>query len=74
MYAACSFLVGSAAHAGGITDFARVWVWVGVAVWLIVFAAMIRHGLQLARGEPQPIQPARSKPAPSGGHAIDAPP
>ena len=28
MYAACSFVVGAAARAPGITDFARVWVWV----------------------------------------------
>jgi hypothetical protein len=74
MYAACSFVVGSAADARGITDFARVWVWVGVAVWLIVFAAMIRRGLQVARGEPQPIHPVRGKPAPSSGHVVDAPP
>jgi hypothetical protein len=61
MYAACSFDVGSAAHAPGITDFARVWVWVAVVVWLIVCAAMIRRGLQLARGEPQPIHPSLIK-------------
>jgi hypothetical protein len=57
MYAACSFVVGSAAHAHGIGDFARVWVWVGVAVWLVVCAAMIRRGLRLSRGEPASIHP-----------------
>jgi Voltage-dependent anion channel len=56
MYAACSFVVGAAAHAPAITDFARVWVWAGVAVWLIVFAAMLRRGLRMLRGD----QPALS--------------
>lgn len=51
MYAACSFAVGAAAHASAITDFARVWVWAGVAVWLIAFGTMLRHGLQLASSE-----------------------
>lgn len=51
MYAACSFVVGAAAHASPIIDFARVWVWVGVAVWLVAFVAMTRRGLELARGE-----------------------
>jgi len=41
MYAACSFLVGTAVAAPAITSFARVWVWVAVAVWLVVFAAML---------------------------------
>jgi voltage-gated anion channel len=49
MYAACTFLAGSAAHVSAITDFAKVWVWVGVAVWLVVFAAMLARGLDLAR-------------------------
>jgi hypothetical protein len=51
MYAACSFVVGVAAGAPGITDFARVWVWVGLAVWLATFAGMVLQGLQLARAE-----------------------
>ena len=59
MYAACSFLVGAAARAGGITDFARVWVWVGFALWLVVFAAMLRRGEQVARGGHAPVSPAR---------------
>jgi tellurite resistance protein TehA-like permease len=61
MYAACSFLVASAVYAPGIGDFARAWVWVGVAVWLVVFAGMIRRGLQLARGEPQPLGRLRAE-------------
>src|SRR5262245_4636221 len=36
MYAACSFAVGSAAEVTAINDFARIWVWVGVAAWLVV--------------------------------------
>ena len=59
MYAACSFVVGVAATAPAITDFARVWVWVGVAVWLITFTGMTRRGLQLARGEHPPISAVR---------------
>jgi Voltage-dependent anion channel len=55
MYAACSFVVGAAAHARAITDFARVWVWAGVAIWLIVFAAMVRRGGQLATGGQPPV-------------------
>ena len=51
MYAPCSFVVGAAVHATGITDFARVWVWAAVAQWLLVFAAMLRRGLKLLRGE-----------------------
>jgi hypothetical protein len=42
MYAACSFVVGAAAAAGGITSFARVWVWVALAVWAVVFVGLIR--------------------------------
>lgn len=45
MYAACSFAVGTATGAGAITSFARVWVWVAVAVWLVVFAAMLQRGV-----------------------------
>ena len=51
MYAACSFTVGDANGAPPITDFARAWVWVAVSVWLVTFAAMLRRGPQLARGE-----------------------
>ena len=54
MYAACSFIVGAAANAPAITDFARVWVWVALALWLVVFAA---------NAPPRP--PARSRRAPA---------
>ena len=59
MYAACSFVVGAAATAPAITDFARGWVWVGAVVWLVVFLAMLRRGLQLASGEHPPISAGR---------------
>jgi hypothetical protein len=59
MYAACSFVVGAAAHTPPITDFARVWVWAGACVWLVVFGAMLRRGQQLARGEPRPLTSTR---------------
>ena len=48
MYAACSFVVGAVTGTRAITDFADVWVWVGVAVWSVVFVAMIRRGRALA--------------------------
>jgi tellurite resistance protein TehA-like permease len=42
MYAACSFAVGAAVGAPAITRFARIWVWVALAVWLVVAAATVR--------------------------------
>jgi tellurite resistance protein TehA-like permease len=48
MYAACSFAVGAAAHSRAITDFAKIWVWVSVVVWLIVSAAMLGRLRRLA--------------------------
>jgi len=59
MYAACSFVVASAVHAPGISDFARVWVWVAAAVWLVVCVGMLRRGLQLATGELEAISQER---------------
>jgi hypothetical protein len=41
MYAACSFAVGTAAGSHPVTDFAKIWVWVSLTLWLIVFAAML---------------------------------
>jgi len=41
MYAACSFVVGAAAHADAITRFAEAWVWVALVVWAVVLGAMI---------------------------------
>src|SRR5690348_3940719 len=42
MYAACSFAVGAVAHSAAITDFARVWVWIAVALWLVVALGTVR--------------------------------
>jgi hypothetical protein len=36
-----------AAGAPRIAQFARVWVWVGLAVWLAAFAAMIARGARV---------------------------
>jgi len=41
VYAPCSFAIGAVAHSRLITDFAKIWVWVSVALWLIVSAAMV---------------------------------
>ena len=49
MYAACSFAVGAATHASAITSFARVWVWIALAVWAVVLGAMINRGLPAVR-------------------------
>jgi tellurite resistance protein TehA-like permease len=49
MYAAASFVVGAAAHAATITSFARVWVWVAVAVWAGVLVATIHRGIDVVR-------------------------
>lgn len=50
MYAACSFVVGAVSKIEGITTFARVWVWIALAVWLWVFAGMVRRAPALAAG------------------------
>jgi tellurite resistance protein TehA-like permease len=56
MYAACSFVVGTATGTGGLTDFARVWVWVAAAVWLIVLTAMLRAAIPvLLPADAEPI-------------------
>jgi tellurite resistance protein TehA-like permease len=52
MYAVCSFIVGAAAHAPAIAEFARVWVWVGLAVWLVVSAGMLRRARSLSTYQP----------------------
>ncbi|HET9104160.1 MAG TPA: tellurite resistance/C4-dicarboxylate transporter family protein [Solirubrobacteraceae bacterium] len=55
MYAACSFVVGQGTNTPSITGFARVWVWVALAVWLVVFAAMLGRAPRLVRGRPCPV-------------------
>jgi tellurite resistance protein TehA-like permease len=52
MYAACSFAVGAVAHGSAISSFARVWVWIGLAFWAIVFVPTIGHALEVVRGHP----------------------
>jgi len=42
MYAACGFATGVALHASPITDFARVWVWIALAVWVTTLAGAVR--------------------------------
>ena len=54
MYAACSPAVGAVAHAGAITTFARVWVWIGLAAWAIVFAATIGRAVEVVRAQGPP--------------------
>ncbi|HKE77850.1 MAG TPA: tellurite resistance/C4-dicarboxylate transporter family protein [Solirubrobacteraceae bacterium] len=43
MFASCSFAVGAAVDAAGITRFARIWVWVAFALWLVLFTALVRR-------------------------------
>jgi Voltage-dependent anion channel len=50
MYAACSFAVGGVAHAGAITSFARVAVWVALAFAAIVFAGTIQRAVKVVEG------------------------
>lgn len=54
MYAACSFVVGAAADADAITSFARVWVWVALTVWAVVFVALIRRTTELVSRRSRP--------------------
>ena len=54
MYAACSFAVGVVAHSGAITNFARMWVWIGLASWAVVVAATIGRAVQVVRGHGSP--------------------
>lgn len=49
MYAVCSFAVGERTGIGGLTSFARVWIWVAFALWAAVLAAMLRRGVAVAR-------------------------
>lgn len=46
MYAACSFAVGQVTGIGGITDFARIWTPIAVAVTLIVLIGLTRRALR----------------------------
>ena len=66
MYAACSFAVGQAARASAITSFARVWVWVALAVWAAVLGAMICRAVAVVHGQQRPT-------APESRNRLDAP-
>jgi tellurite resistance protein TehA-like permease len=46
MYAAAGFALAAIAHAGVLTAFAQVWVWVGVVVWLAVASGALRRALR----------------------------
>jgi tellurite resistance protein TehA-like permease len=54
MYAVSSFAVGVVAHADLLASFARVWVWIALAGWAIVFAAMIGRAFEVVRGPGPP--------------------
>jgi tellurite resistance protein TehA-like permease len=46
MYAACSFIVAQLTGIRAIVDFARVWVWVALIVWVVVFSAMAARSVE----------------------------
>ncbi|HST15572.1 MAG TPA: tellurite resistance/C4-dicarboxylate transporter family protein [Gaiellaceae bacterium] len=48
MYAVCSFLVAHVDGVDSIATFARIWAWVGLAVWLLAFAGAARRGVRPA--------------------------
>jgi tellurite resistance protein TehA-like permease len=54
MFAASSFAVGSAADAGALTSFARVWVWIAFASWVTVVMATIGRAVEVVRGQEPP--------------------
>jgi tellurite resistance protein TehA-like permease len=71
MYAASSFAVGAVAHAGAITSFARVWVWIALASWAIVFLATVGRAVEVVRDHRQrtpqpPTSSADERPPPPG--------
>lgn len=49
MYSASAFSVGNVAGVRGLESFARVWIWLAVAVWAVVAGAMLVHGLRSLR-------------------------
>ncbi|MQA73734.1 MAG: hypothetical protein GEU88_05210 [Solirubrobacterales bacterium] len=62
MYAACSFVVGDVGSASAITSFARVWVWIALAVWVVVAFGLARAAATTlaAALRPAPPRPASS--------------
>ncbi len=71
MYAACSFVAGTVTHTSPITTFARVWVWVALAVWTVVLLAMIRRAAGLVRPVPH-LDPDARRTAPSTSTARES--
>jgi len=49
MYAACSFLAGSALGWDGLRDFAQIWSWIALVVWGVVLVAMLWQPIPLLR-------------------------
>jgi hypothetical protein len=62
MSAAGSFATGAATGLAGITRFARVWVWIAVAVWCLAATGLARSALGRVRAEAQPSQEAPHRP------------
>jgi tellurite resistance protein TehA-like permease len=58
MYAACSFVVGGIVHSSVITDFARIWTWVALGVWLIALVAMVAQLPAVMNSPPPSADPA----------------
>jgi hypothetical protein len=65
MYAAASFAVGSALRSEVIIHFARVWVWIALAAWMLIAAATLRRGWWLVHGAPPAGTSANSASEPS---------
>jgi hypothetical protein len=59
MYAVSAFAVGAAAGTGALTSFARVWVWVAAAGWLLAAVALALQALR----PPGPGRPPRARSA-----------
>jgi len=49
MYAVCSMAAGGVTGIDGVSTFGRIWIWIALAVWGVVFAGMIRRGVALGR-------------------------
>ena len=47
VYAAGSYVVRAVASADAISSFARVWVWVALAVWTVVFFALVHRTVKV---------------------------
>lgn len=54
MYAVCSFADGRVRHLDALRVYARGWIWVAFAVWLVVAAASVRSAAARARAGPRP--------------------